>query len=167
MRNIVIVDIDGTIQRIGNRAKHLKSEPPNYDLFHDKFEEDAAIWHTCKLIYALYLTGHNIVFVTQRPKRLFNSTGLWITSEIGINRFDLHMRADDDNREPWIVKPELITNNMHIDDILFAIDDSDEVIKAYCKLGIECIKVVDPVKVMKQRRGRGRGRGIIAPRGQW
>jgi hypothetical protein len=157
MKHIIIVDIDGTIQKIGDRKEHLKESPPNYDLFHDKFEEDEPIEHMCRLISILTLT-RNIVFVTQRPKRLFKQTGHWIRRYTGLTSFHLHMRVDNDLREPEIVKPELITKHVNVDDILFAIDDSDKVIKAYCKLGIECIKVIDSDKAMKPKRMRRRVR---------
>ena len=73
MRNIVVVDIDGTLSVVGERRKYIAGEPKDWARFYaDKFDDDP-IPEVCDLVRELAKT-YSILFCTSRsecarPKR--------------------------------------------------------------------------------------------------
>lgn len=43
MKNIVVVDIDGTIAKVGDRLKYLQQEKKDWDSFYEHCDEDEPI----------------------------------------------------------------------------------------------------------------------------
>ena len=67
-RDIVIVDIDGTIAKVGDRLKYLQQEPKDWDSFYEHCDEDEPIEDIIRVVKDLYFCGYNIVFCTGRRR---------------------------------------------------------------------------------------------------
>jgi len=158
---IIIVDIDNTISKVGDRKRHLNENPPNYEEFHKRCNEDKPIEHIINLIYILSFK-YKIVYVTMRPETLRYKTNLFITNTklfYNASNNKLLMRKVNDKRNDSIIKLELIKQHrISINDIEFAIEDNDSVIRAYTKAGIKCIKVIEDYKPKRIRKANHKTR---------
>lgn len=86
MKNIVIVDIDGTIAKIGDRLEYITNQnPKDYNAFYDHVEEDQPICDILDIVVEL-ARSYRIVFCTGRDERCRPQTEaiisacLWITN---------------------------------------------------------------------------------------
>ena len=111
----VIVDIDGTISKVGDRLKYLKQSPPDWDSFYEACDEDEPIQVVCDIVNKLSKT-YEIVFCTGRRESVREKTldflveNLWYAS----NGAFLLMRRDGDFRHDTEVKPELLEQQREI-----------------------------------------------------
>ena len=80
MNKVVIVDIDGTIAKVGDRLNHLHETPCNWDAFYDRCDEDEPISEMIDLVYSLYLEQYGIVFCTGRRESCREKTVNWINN---------------------------------------------------------------------------------------
>ena len=63
-KDTVIVDIDGTISKVGERLKYLKQDPPDWDSFYADCFEDEPVPEIIKMVDDLYEEYNRIVFCT-------------------------------------------------------------------------------------------------------
>ena len=64
MKNIVVVDIDGTIAKMGDRLKYLMQEPKDYDSFYQDEFDDEPIMDIVRLVVNLQKSGYQIVLLS-------------------------------------------------------------------------------------------------------
>ena len=97
-KDIVIVDIDGTIAKIGDRLKYLQQDPKDWDSFYEHCDEDEPIEDIIRLVQRLHFCGYNIVFCTGRRESVRNKTIEWIKKHLGFEswHYRLLMRKDND-----------------------------------------------------------------------
>lgn len=130
--NAIICDIDGTLSERGDRS------PYNWS----KVESDTVHKHIADML-SLYFSHTDIILVSGRDSVCYGDTLRWLNK----NRikFDgLYMRAVGDKRRDSIVKQEIYEN--HIKDkynILFVLDDRDQVVKMWRSLGLKCLQVAE------------------------
>ena len=79
MKNTVIVDIDGTISKVGDRLKYLQESPKNWDAFYDACFEDEPILEVVDLVKVLS-NEYRIVFCTGRRESTRKDTSKWLKS---------------------------------------------------------------------------------------
>lgn len=145
MKNTIIVDIDGTIAKIGDRLKYLQQEKKDWDSFYEHCDEDEPIKDMCKLVEELWERDYHIVFCTGRRASVRGKTIKWIHQhlDIGVN-YDLLMRKDNDWRPDTEVKPELLANaGITPDDVWFILEDRDSVVIKLRSLGFRVLQVND------------------------
>lgn len=141
-KHIVICDIDGTVSRVGDRIKYLKSNPPDWDAFYAASFEDEPIRDICYLVDYLALS-YRIIFCTGRRESVRGITLDWLKTYVcGFPDEDLFMRPNGDIRHDTEVKPELIA---HIpkDDIAFIIEDRNSMVKKWRELGYTVLQPAD------------------------
>jgi hypothetical protein len=147
MKNIVVVDIDGTISKIGDRLKYLKQEPKDYDSFYEDSFDDEPIPEMVDLVYNLYLQGYSIVFCTGRRESCREKTLAWFDKhfEPEMAQFcTLLMRPNKDHRHDTKVKPELLSNaGIELDSIAFILEDRSSMVKIWRELGLICLQVAE------------------------
>lgn len=147
MKNIVVVDIDGTISKIGDRLKYLQQEPKDWDSFYNDCFEDEPILEICQLVKSLSNDelGYNIIFCTGRRESVRNKTIDWIHGNVGYGIYDqLLMRKNDDHRHDTEVKPELLKNNgITVSDVAFILEDRNSMVKKWRELGFTCLQVAE------------------------
>ena len=75
---MIIVDIDGTISKVGERLKYLLQAKKDWDSFYNDCFDDEPIQEIIDLVYALYLRGETVVFCTGRRESCREKTINWI-----------------------------------------------------------------------------------------
>lgn len=148
MKNTIIVDIDGTIAKIGDRLKYLQQEKKDWDSFYEHCDEDIVIQPIAKLVDYLAV-DHEIVFCTGRRESVREKTIQWIDKHLGFagsfaGELKLLMRKDNDWRPDTEVKPELLAKNGYTpDNVWFILEDRDSVVATLRGLGFTVLQVND------------------------
>ena len=147
MKNIVVVDIDGTIAKMGDRLKYLMQDPKDYDSFYlDEFD-DEPIAEIIRLVVNLQKSGYQIVFCTGRKECSRAKTVRWCDKHFSLNvtqNATLLMRADHDHRPDIKTKPELLENaGLTPDNVAFMLEDRAAVTKKYRELGFTVLQVAE------------------------
>lgn len=137
----VIFDIDGTLADIRHRRHFLDQEPPNWAAFNEHMGDDVPNIPIVTLYKTLWdCHAYNIEIVTGRNERYRAVTETWLTwNTIPFKR--ITMRADKDNRADHIVKKEILDGFKSEGlDILFSIDDRQQVVDMWRKNGVTCLQ---------------------------
>lgn len=147
MSKIVIVDIDGTISKVGDRLKYLKQSPKDWDSFYEACDEDEPIIDVVSLVEELVCT-HRIYFCTGRRESVREKTVIWLDKHVGSmgclwDEF-LLMRKDGDFRHDTEAKPELLKEaGIDLKDIAFVLEDRNSMVQKWRELGLTCLQVAD------------------------
>lgn len=143
MKNIVIVDIDGTIAKIGERVKYLTVDPKDWDSFYNDSFKDEPIPEMCGLVRIIF-NAYTIIFCTGRREKCRETTAQWLEEYVCLfaGKSVLLMRKDGDFRSDTIVKPELIREaGIGFNDIAFILEDRACMVKKWRELGVRCLQV--------------------------
>lgn len=144
-KNIVVVDIDGTIAKVGDRLKYLQQEKKDWDAFYEHCDEDEPIKDIIELIELMQIHEYNIVFCTGRRESVRKKTEYWLFKNIWcLREYKLLMRKDGDWRHDTEVKPELLQKEgITPDDVYFILEDRDSMVAKWRELGYRCLQVND------------------------
>lgn len=143
MKNIVVVDIDGTIAKVGDRLKYLQQAKKDWDSFYEHCDEDEPITDIIDVVQALYWDDYKIVFCTGRRESVRFKTVVWIQKNC-FSKFDLLMRPDGDHRHDTEVKPELLANaGVSPKEVLCILEDRDSMVAKWRELGYRCLQVAE------------------------
>jgi len=147
MKDIVIVDIDGTISKVGERLKYLQSDPKDWDSFYNDCFEDEPIDQIISLVDTLYWAGYNLVFCTGRRESCREKTINWMKKHFEtevVNRNLLLMRPDKDHRHDTEVKPELLKKaGIELNEVAFVLEDRNSMVQKWRELGLTCLQVAE------------------------
>lgn len=143
MKEYIIIDIDGTIAKVGDRLKYLKQEPKNWDLFYEHCNEDEPIEDIVRLVQRLHFCGYKIVFCTGRRESVREKTEEWIKKNLGFEtcHYRLLMRKDKDWRHDTIVKPLML--DFPANEVFLVLEDRSSMVKKWRELGYTCLQVAD------------------------
>ena len=78
---VVIVDIDGTIAKLGDRLKYLNQEPADWDSFYLASGEDEPIQVIIDLVNVLK-NSYTIVYCTGRSEKARDVTKKWLAKHV-------------------------------------------------------------------------------------
>lgn len=144
----IVVDLDSTMFDDRHRL-HLISHIPDgggksdedFEAYHDRIEKDKVNYSVrafCNNI--AYMQGVKIIVVTARPEQYKERT---INQLKKFNcKFDaLIMRPKNDLQSSASLKKSIILMLMKHNNIIAALEDRDDVIRVYQKLGIETLKI--------------------------
>ena len=147
MKDIVIVDIDGTISKVGDRLKYLQQDEKDWDSFYEHCDEDEPIKDVIDLVKYLDIQ-YEIIFCTGRRESVRSKTKEWIGEHvyghpmIHPNDSDLLMRKDGDFRHDTEIKPELLKKaKIKLKDIAFVLEDRNSMVKKWRDMGLTCLQV--------------------------
>lgn len=147
MQKIIIVDIDGTISKVGERLKYLLQTPKDWDSFYNDCFDDEPVLNMVDLVYNLYLQRYKIVFCTGRRESCRQNTIDWMNKhfEPEISKFStLLMRHNNDRRHDTEVKPQLLQQaNINFNDIAFVLEDRNSMVQKWRELGLICLQVAE------------------------
>jgi len=148
MKQIVIVDIDGTIADPEHRLHYITGENQDHTNFYSKVSGDTPIKEICKLVNLLSL-NYNLLFVTGRRESCRTATILWIdTHVVGIDSSQLLMRSNGDRRPDEKVKIDLFSKFLASKDLTwdaleFVLEDRNVMVDKWRSLGQTCLQVKD------------------------
>jgi len=144
MKKTVIVDIDGTISKVGDRIKYLKQEPKDWDCFYNACFEDDPFTEIVDLVVILDAV-YDIVFCTGRRESVREQTESWIKSNFPLDFcYKLLMRKDNDFRHDTIIKPELLSEaGIKNEDIVFVLEDRNSMVAELRKRGFKVLQVAE------------------------
>lgn len=138
-KNTVVVDIDGTIAKVGERLKYLKGKP-DYEKFYASCFDDDPITEMVDLVKHL-AKKYTIVYCTGRREQVRKQTADWFFKH-DLPTGKLLMRPDKDHRHDVEVKPEQLAKaGIEICQIAFVLEDRNSMVKKWRKLGIKCLQV--------------------------
>jgi len=147
MKRNLIVDIDGTVAKVGDRLKHIQKERPDWDSFYKGCIEDEP--HTDILLMAVTLgmtLDLRLVFCTGRREEVRAETEEWLMNHavLGKGEYSLLMRPDGDKRHDTQVKPELLEKaGLDTDNVWMILEDRNSMVNAWRKLGFRCLQVAE------------------------
>jgi hypothetical protein len=143
VKRYVIVDIDGTLTKVGARVECLKATPPDWDSFYARCGEDEAVHQIVMLTRALWEGGYEIALLSGRRESCRVATVEWMERhKVGYNV--MLLRADGDHRHDTEVKPELLAKaGIPLDEIAFVLEDRNSMVKKWRELGLICLQVAE------------------------
>lgn len=152
----IIVDIDGTLadnmhrqhlapkrgtaQGVG--AIHLE---PSWRRFFDAMHLDVPV-PAVRLIVNKFYPLARVILCTGRSERFRRGTEEWMTTH-NVMYDVMHMRADDDYRKDEEVKQDMLNRILVNHNVLFSIDDREEVVAMWRRNGITTFALPDTTKV--------------------
>lgn len=145
MKDIVIVDIDGTVSKVGDRLKYLQQDPSDWDSFYNHCHEDEPIPEIVDIVKRLnFGVPYQIVFCTGRREGVRDKTYKWLSRYFGLSMMHqslILMRKDGDIRHDTEMKPELLREaGIDFNEIAFVIEDRSSMVKKWRELGLICLQ---------------------------
>ena len=139
--NAIIIDLDGTLCNNNHRRHLVEKEKKEWGEFMASMIHDTPNdW--CAEIIKLFQGSNtaDVIYVTGRDDSYYDITRNWLfENNLWVGR--LYMRRFKDYRKDTIVKKEIyhsvIAPNYNI---LFAIDDRQQVVDMWRSLGITCLQ---------------------------
>ncbi len=140
-KKTVLFDIDGTLADIAHRRVFLDKIPPDWKSFNAEMGEDTPNAPVVSLYQTLWDSGaYDIILVTGRNEQYRKVTEQWLTWNL-IEFSRLIMRADKDFRADHIIKEEILhALRAEGKDILFTVDDRQQVVDMWRRNGITCLQ---------------------------
>jgi uncharacterized HAD superfamily protein len=137
MKNIVIVDIDGTIADCTHRLHYLENN--DWDSFYEACDKDKPIQPIIDLVKIL-TKSYRVIFCTGRRGEVGEKTGAWLQKYFGntLPSYHYHMRKIGDRRPDTIIKPEMIEK--YKNNIAFILEDRDSMVQKWRELGYTCLQ---------------------------
>lgn len=134
----VMCDLDGTLAIIGNRSPY---DATDCDL---KDKPNPAVVACLSAMARKVDIWADVVFMSGRSAKYRPETKRFIEAAMGNDLWDyeLHMRADGDNRKDAEVKLELF--NQHVRNkynVVFVLDDRNQVVDMWRSIGLTCFQV--------------------------
>ena len=137
----VIFDVDGTLADLSHRRHFVTKFIKNWTQFNAQMGEDVINPAVVELYNTLWDSQkYDIIIVTGRSEEFREVTEQWLVwNHIPFNR--LIMRKEKDNRQDSMVKQEIL-NLLKAEgkDILFAVDDRQQVVDMWRRNGITCLQ---------------------------
>lgn len=146
MKHIIIVDIDGTVSKVGDRLKYLEQTPPDWDKFYDACDQDKPVENIIELVKDFKYSGYDIIFCTGRREAVRVKTLNWLREHlmIGIQSEDVLMRKDGDTRHDVEAKPELLAEaGLNFSEILCILEDRNSMVAKWRSMGFTCLQVAE------------------------
>lgn len=133
MKKAIIVDVDGTLAKRGNRGP-FEWHKVGIDTPHQEIINLSNIFKK---------EGYKVIVLTGRDAVCYDQTALWL-EEHGVKYDKLYSRSEGDYRKDSIIKQEIY--EQHIKDkykVEYVIDDRNQVVEMWRSLGLRCLQVAD------------------------
>ena len=148
MKNTIIFDLDGTLALIDKRRE--VSTKPNGKLDWGKFFNSTNIkldepnLPVIKMAQLFSEQGFNIVILSGRSNKTETATRSWLSkNKVPFNK--LIMRDSETNHftPDWVLKKNMLSENLDINDVFLVVDDRDRVVKLWRSLGLTTFQVAE------------------------
>ena len=146
---IYLFDIDGTLTDTSKRLHYISGETKDWAAFYANAAYDAPIWETITIVRALHNAGQRIFMSTGRPE---STRGLTMA---GMSKYRvpvevLYMRTDNDHREDYVVKSEILDHiysdqpqTVPYNKIAGVFEDRQQVVDMYRARGLRVFQVAE------------------------
>jgi phosphoglycolate phosphatase-like HAD superfamily hydrolase len=135
----VIFDLDGTLADITHRLHHIKAKPPNWDTFFAECVHDP-VYEPIRDLVQLASENYRIILVSGRSAKVRAETEAWLADN-DVPYQDLHMRADGDYRQDFVVKSQILDAILaEGNEIAFVVDDRPSVVAMWRERGLTCLQ---------------------------
>ena len=137
----VIFDVDGTLADISHRRHFVTNNKKNWAQFNAQMGEDVINPAVVELYCTLWDSQkYDIIIVTGRSEEFREVTEQWLAwKNIPFNR--LIMRKARDNRQDSLIKQDILDAlKAEGKDIVFAVDDRQQVVDMWRRNGVTCLQ---------------------------
>lgn len=144
MKDIVVVDVDGTLTTLGDRLRCIESKPKDYEEFYRRCGEDRPVVEVIRLVNQLSM-HYRIIVCTGRPESCRDATEMWFTdNDLSCHGMLMLMRPDGDDRPDTVVKPEILSAAIgSLERVAFVLDDRGPMVAQWRDLGLLCFQVIE------------------------
>lgn len=141
MKNIVIVDLDGTIALIDHRRHLVEGDSNRWDEFYEACDKDEPNQPVIETIFALSQQNFEIWIFSGRSDVVKNKTELWLRAN-SVAYDKLFMRPDGDYTPDQELKREWLESRPKIlERVQMVIDDRQKVVDMWRDMGLTCFQV--------------------------
>lgn len=134
-----LVDVDPILDILLGQDRASESFKKNYDAFHKASincnpHKDVVdmVWEVCDTL--------DIIIVTARKEKYRGLTSKWLKMH-NVPHDALFMRKDDDHREDYEVKKDILDHINEYWEVKHAVDDNPSIIKLWEENGISTTKI--------------------------
>ncbi len=148
MKNTIIFDLDGTLALIDKRRE--VSTKPNGKLDWGKFfdpsnikldEPNLPVIKTAQLFSE---QGFNIVILSGRSNKTETATRSWLSkNKVPFNKLIMRDSKTNHFTPDWVLKKNMLDENLDINDVFLVVDDRDRVVKLWRSLGLTTFQVAE------------------------
>ena len=141
-----IFDVDGTLVNVDPILNILLNQDRSSDSFkqnYDDFHKESISCEPHKDVVDMAIKARNdfdIIIVTARKEKYRNLTSRWLKNNNVIHDA-LFMRQNDDYREDYAVKKDILEHVKVYWDVKHAVDDNPSIIELWEENGIETTKI--------------------------
>lgn len=139
-KDVIVVDLDGTLANIKHRLHLIQGEKKDFDSFYLSLGGDTPnLW--CKAIMDMFWAhGYDVVIVSARRKSCDGPTRRWL-EEHDIKYNDLILtRPEGDHTPDTELKKAWLHGFEGRDRILFVLDDRTKVVDMWRAEGLTCLQ---------------------------
>lgn len=131
----IICDLDGTLAHLGDRSPYDASTAEK-DLINMPIANIIEVYDHQKL-YDI-----SLILISGREAKSRPATVRWLKKYKITHYKALHLRKDGDLRKDFIIKKEIYEKHVKdIYDVLFVLEDRDQVVKMWREIGLTCLQV--------------------------
>ena len=148
MKNTIIFDLDGTLALIDKRRE--VSTKPNGKLDWGKFFNSTNIkldepnLPVIKMAQLFSEQGFNIVILSGRSNKTETVTRSWLSkNKVPFNKLIMRDSETDHFTPDWVLKKNMLDENLDINDVFLVVDDRDRVVKLWRSLGLTTFQVAE------------------------
>ena len=138
VKDIIIVDLDGTLALNDHRQHYLEGEK-NWDAFFEACDKDDPNWPVIRTVRLLDEAGYKILIFSGRVERTRRKSEKWL-AQYGVPFERLVMRPNE-NYNPDDALKEQWLNKVGKDRVFFVLDDRDKVVRMWRDQGLSCFQV--------------------------
>lgn len=143
MIKAVIFDIDGTLADATHRLHFIHNGSHDWDAFFAEAANDPVIEPIRDLVFLFDNQDYRIILMSGRTDKIRGLTEAWLDQH-GIPYHELHMRAEGDYRQDFVVKSELLDGILASGhQIHCVIDDRPSVVAMWRERGLTCLQCRD------------------------
>lgn len=137
-QSAIIVDLDGTLANCDHRRHHLDKK--DWPAFYAGIPDDKPNAWCVELVEGMRDRDFAILLVSGRPHDYWDQTVEWLSKYLP-GWHQLFMRAQVDYRKDSIIKTEIYKRDIEpYFDVLFCVDDRQQVVDAWRALGLVCLQ---------------------------
>jgi hypothetical protein len=138
MNGLLLCDLDGTLCDIRHRLHFVRSEPKDWEAFHQACSEDKVVWGVAKLLGAWSRSGGTVVLLSGRSASAKGKTISWLYHH-GIAYHQLHLRPVGNFEHDWEFKQRFITQYPP-SPLTMVLEDRQRVVEMWRSHGYLCLQ---------------------------